>query len=110
MRNPVLFLVYKIIMPVFLKILVGVKFQNKEVLKKQKQYIIVANHNSHLDTMAIMSSLPVGRLYKTHPVAAADYFGKSSFSYSKTAGLNLLKIKSNSPESYLAEAFKGARR
>lgn len=94
MRNPVLFLVYKIIMPVFLKILVGVKFQNKEVLKKQKQYIIVANHNSHLDTMAIMSSLPVGRLYKTHPVAAADYFGKSSFkSFITKLFVNALLIK-----------------
>lgn len=39
-----------------------------------------------------------------------SYFGKARFSYSKTAGLNLLKIKSNPPESYLAEAFDGARR
>lgn len=99
MRNPVLFLVYKIIMPLFLKVLVGVKFQNKEVLKKQKQYIIVANHNSHLDTMALMSSLPAGRLYKTYPVAAADYFGKSPFkSFITKLFVNALLIKRHREE------------
>ncbi len=43
------------------------------------QYIIVANHNSHIDTMALMSSIPLKDLNRTHPVAAATYFGKNSW-------------------------------
>lgn len=94
MKKPVLFFVYKLIMPLFLKVIVGVKYQNKEVLKKQKQYILVSNHNSHLDTMALMSSVPVGNLSKTHPVAAADYFGKSPVkSFFTRLFVNALLIK-----------------
>jgi hypothetical protein len=36
-------------------------------------------------------------------------FGKGLISYSKTAGLNLLKIKSMAPEKFLEEGYKGAR-
>lgn len=64
-------------MRLFLKLIVGVKYYNKESLKKEKQFIIVSNHNSHIDTMALMSALSYSRLFKTHPVAAGDYFGSS---------------------------------
>jgi len=61
----------------FLRIIVGVKYFNVESLSKNNQFIIVSNHNSHLDTMAIMSVLNLAQLKKVHPVAAGDYFGKS---------------------------------
>ncbi len=61
----------------FLRIIVGVKYINKEVISKEDQFIIVSNHNSHLDTMALMSSLSFRQLSKTHPIAAGDYFGDS---------------------------------
>ena len=61
----------------FLRVIVGVKYVNKEVLKKQKQFIIVCNHNSHLDTVSLMSVISFSQLKKTHPIAAGDYFGKS---------------------------------
>ncbi len=77
MRRVVLGIVYTILMRNFLRIIVGVKFKNAEVLKKNKQFVIVCNHNSHLDTMALLSSLSSGQIAKTHPVAAGDYFGQS---------------------------------
>lgn len=41
--------------------------------------IVVANHNSHLDAPILMSMFPIGRLAHIHPVAAADYFGKTAW-------------------------------
>lgn len=64
-------------MRTFLKLIVGVKYINKDVLKKEEQFILVSNHNSHIDTMALMSSLSYKQLGRTHPVAAGDYFGSS---------------------------------
>jgi 1-acyl-sn-glycerol-3-phosphate acyltransferase len=77
MRGAFLSFLYSILMRGFLRIIVGVKYMNKEVIKKEKQFIIVSNHNSHLDTMALMSSLSYRQLSKTHPIAAGDYFGDS---------------------------------
>ncbi|MFM7594845.1 MAG: lysophospholipid acyltransferase family protein [Flavobacteriales bacterium] len=68
---------YKVIMQLFLRIYVGVKWINTQNLQVPSPYIIVSNHNSHLDTMSVMAALPINQLIKTHPVAAADYFGKN---------------------------------
>lgn len=64
-------------MRLFLRVIVGIRYHNREVLKKQKQFIIVSNHNSHLDSLALMSSLSSSQIANTHPVAAGDYFGQS---------------------------------
>ena len=55
----------------------GIHLQGKEHLPKNKAAIIVANHNSHLDTMVIMSLFSLGQLPKVRPIAAADYFLKN---------------------------------
>lgn len=77
MRTLFLGLIYCVIMRGFLRIIVGIKFVNNDKLAVNKQYIIVSNHNSHLDTVAIMSSISVKRIARFHPVAAGDYFGQS---------------------------------
>ena len=77
MRTAFLGFIYSFLMRGFLKIFVGVKYRNQEVLKKVPRFIIVSNHNSHIDTMALMSALPYSKRKYVHPVAAGDYFGKS---------------------------------
>ena len=77
MRKLLFGFTYLVVMRPFLRVIVGVKLIRKEALKKQKQFIIVSNHNSHIDTMALMSSLSFSQLPNTHPVAAGDYFGGS---------------------------------
>lgn len=78
MKFVLLILIYKFVMPILLKI-VGVRIRNKAAYNGQKQFIVVANHNSHVDTMALLSSLPIRLLIKTHPVATATYFGKKKW-------------------------------
>lgn len=73
-----LIVIYKVVMPVLLR-LVGVRIRHKAAYQKQKQFIVVANHNSHVDTMALLASLPIHLLIKTHPVATANYFGKKKW-------------------------------
>ena len=41
------------------------------------QRIYFANHTSHLDTIILYAALPDGLRERTHPVAAADYWGKT---------------------------------
>lgn len=70
---------YKVLMRPFLSIFVGVKLVNSENLIHSGPMIVVSNHNSHLDTMSLMAAMPFKQLLRTHPVAAADYFGGSWF-------------------------------
>jgi 1-acyl-sn-glycerol-3-phosphate acyltransferase len=79
MHKLVLQFVYSFLLRGFLKIIVGVKFDKGKFLLNESQFIIVANHNSHLDTMTIMASLPRKLVHKVRPVAAADHFGKTKF-------------------------------
>jgi len=77
MQALVLKIIYSGIIRNFLKLIVGVKFDKADFLLQEKQFVIVANHNSHMDTMALMASLPSSIVHKVKPVAAADYFGKT---------------------------------
>jgi len=72
--------IYSVVLRNFLKLIVGVKMDDSDFLKEEEQFIIVANHNSHLDTMSIMASLPSSILHKVKPVAAKDHFGKTKMS------------------------------
>ncbi|MDF1695311.1 MAG: lysophospholipid acyltransferase family protein [Saprospiraceae bacterium] len=79
MKKLTLQLIYTFLVRWFLKLFVGVKFDDSSFLVEEKQFIILANHNSHLDTMSLMASLPRSLVHKVKPVAALDHFGKTKF-------------------------------
>ncbi len=62
-----------LIKPIVL-IVLGLNLRGREKLPMKGPAIIVANHNSHLDTMVLMSLYPLPKIHKVRPVAAADYF------------------------------------
>lgn len=60
-------------------ILLGVNLRNRDKLPKRGPAILIANHNSHLDTAILVSVFPLSDLHYVHPVAAADYWLKNPF-------------------------------
>ncbi len=52
-----------------------------------QQRIYFANHGSHLDTVLMWAAIPKPYRQATHPVAAADYWGKDKFRRSIAIGL-----------------------
>lgn len=78
MKNILVTTVYNLLIRPWLTLIIGVSFQNRNTFDFIDQFIVVANHNSHFDTVAIMAALPGKALKKTSAVAAGDYFGKTS--------------------------------
>ncbi|MDR3220127.1 MAG: 1-acyl-sn-glycerol-3-phosphate acyltransferase [Dysgonamonadaceae bacterium] len=79
MQALILRLIYSVLVRRALQWIVGVKFDKGSFLLKEQQFIIVANHNSHLDTLTLLASIPSKILPRVKPVAANDYFGNTKF-------------------------------
>jgi 1-acyl-sn-glycerol-3-phosphate acyltransferase len=53
------------------------EIEGAEHLPRDRSFVMVANHSSHLDTVCLLAALPFSRLHRAFPAAAADYFFQS---------------------------------
>ena len=70
------YLFFLFIVKPYIYIILGVNVNGVENFPKISKgaNIIIANHNSHVDTLLLMSLFSCSQILKIHPVAAADYF------------------------------------
>jgi len=60
----------------FVTLFCGLRVTGKANLRPLDRYIIIANHNSHADTLLLFSLLRIGHISVTHPVADRTYFSR----------------------------------
>ena len=93
----------------FVYIVLGISVKNPQNLPRKGPAILIANHNSHIDTLVLMCLFSTSQLLKVHPVAAADYFFNTKFrSFMSKMLIGAVAVKrertKNSQEDILAEA------
>lgn len=101
------FIFFLLIVKPFILWFLGVNARNMERLPKNGPAIIVANHNSHLDTLIIMSLFSISKIMKIYPIAAEDYFCDTKFKewFYKTL-IGILPIKRKIGKLKKEELFK----
>lgn len=77
----------------FLLFFMGLRVQGREHLPRTRPFVLIANHTSHLDTLALLSLFPLRDLSGIRPVAAADYFERTRvLSWLSRTFFNILPI------------------
>lgn len=101
-----------------LSLLVGLNIFGRENLpddlnKRDQPFIMIANHNSHLDAFTLMNLFSLKDFHYVKPVAAADYFMKNPvLAWFSTTILNIIPIprsnitKENNPITAMTQALE----
>ena len=90
MKGALRILFFAIFVRPLLIIILGLHVRHKSRLPKKGPAVIVANHNSHLDALALICLFPLRLLLSIKPVAAQDYFYRNPLL--KWFALNIMGI------------------
>jgi 1-acyl-sn-glycerol-3-phosphate acyltransferase len=74
-RSPRLW-VHLLVLRPLLRFVFGVTVVGKENLRDLDRFVLIANHNSHLDVLLLYTIVPVPHLVRTSAVVARDYFAR----------------------------------
>ncbi len=104
------YLFYRVIVRLVVLIVLGLNVRHRERLPQKGPALVVANHNSHLDTMVLVTLLPGHLLDRIRPVAAADYFlataNRAWFALNIVGILPLKRRRDNPQEDLLAPCYQ----
>lgn len=78
MKKLIKILFFGLVVKPIVFVVLGLNIKGRNNLPKSSA-VIAPNHNSHLDTLVIMSLYPLSQIHKIRPIAAADYFMKNRF-------------------------------
>jgi 1-acyl-sn-glycerol-3-phosphate acyltransferase len=102
--NRSLKLLFFLVVRVLVLMLIGLNIRHRQRLPSAGPAILVANHNSHLDTLVLMSLFPLAKLHLLRPVADEEYFLKKNcfLAWFSQQVLNIIPVcretKSDSPQ------------
>ena len=61
----------------WMKIYHRLEIVGRNNLPESGSFILICNHTSHLDTLSLLTAIPLKKIHRTFPAAAADYFFSS---------------------------------
>ena len=79
MNNLLKYLFFLLCVKPFVYLVLGISVKNPQNLPRKGPAILIANHNSHIDTLVLMCLFSTSQLLKVNPVAAMDYFFNTKF-------------------------------
>jgi 1-acyl-sn-glycerol-3-phosphate acyltransferase len=94
-------ILFALLIKPFLALFIGLRVRGRDHLPQSGQFVLIANHSSHLDTASLLSLFSLTQLRRIQPVAAADYFERNRFISTLTKTIfNILPIarKNITPE------------
>jgi len=74
MRNWAQVLFFLLVVRPFMTLFIGLRVYGRNNIPSRHPFIIIANHSSHLDAVALLGLFPLKELKNIRPVAAFDYF------------------------------------
>lgn len=95
-------------------VVLGMNIRHRNRLPLKGPAIVTPNHNSHLDTLAMLTLFPLSVIPKVRPVAAADYFLKTGlmgwFSLNFVGIIPIVRKRENPSDDPLAPCYEALER